>query len=127
MKLRFLFLAITVMAVVSCVSGPVEVPEDMPPTKIIQRAQEAMDVNKYKAAIQYYQILLERYGDVNEYYVTGEYEIAFIRYKQKKYAEARKGFESLLVLYSAEGGETLPPQFRVLSEKVLARMNEKGY
>lgn len=111
----------------SCVTGPVQVPEDMPPTKIIQRAQEATDDNKYKIAIQYYQILLERYGDINEYYVIGEYEIAFIHYKKKRYTEARKGFEHLLVLYQAEGGETLPPQFRVLSEKVLARMDEKAY
>ena len=120
-------MTVFVMGVVSCNSGPIQVPEDMPPTKIIQRAQEATDTNRYKVGIQYYQILLERYGDINEYYVMSEYEIAFIRYKQKRYTEARKGFENLLVLYSAEGGETLPPQFRVLSEKVLARMDERGY
>ncbi|MCL1813296.1 MAG: hypothetical protein FWG29_07225 [Treponema sp.] len=127
MKFYPLFLAVFVITAMSCVTGPVQVPEDMPPTKIIQRAQEATDDNKYKIAIQYYQILLERYGDINEYYVIGEYEIAFIHYKKKRYTEARKGFEHLLVLYQAEGGETLPPQFRVLSEKVLARMDEKAY
>ena len=127
MKLSPPFFAILVMAMVSCASNIVQVPDDMPPSKIIQKAQEATDINKYKSAIQYYQVLLERYGDVNEYYVTGEYEIAFIRYKQKKYTEARWGFENLLVLYSEEGGETLPPQFKVLAERVLARMNEKGY
>ena len=127
MKFSPLLFAVLLIAIVSCVSGPVQVPEDMPPTKIIQRAQEATDDNKYNAAVQYYQILLERYGNIYEYYVTGEYEIAFIRYKQKRYSEARKGFENLLVLYSAEGSEALPPQFRVLSEKVLARIEEKGY
>ena len=115
------------MVVVSCQSGPVVIPDDMPPQKIIQRAQEATDINKYKVAVQYYEALLERYGHINEFYCTGEYEIAFIRYKQKKYSEARKGFENLLILYSAEGGETLPPQFRILSEKVLDKMNQKGY
>ena len=126
MKLRFLFLAVMVTAIMSCASGPEDVPDDMPPSKIIQKAQEATDTNKYKIAIQYYQILLDRYGSINEYYVTGEYEIAFIQYKQRKYAEARSGLENLLVLYSAEGGETLPPQFKVLSEKVLDSMKEKG-
>ena len=121
------FSAVLLMILVSCVSGPVQVPDDMPPSKIIQKAQEATDINKYKLAVQYYQVLLERYGDINEYYITGEYEIAFIRYKQKKYNEARRGFENLLVLYSAQGGETLPPQFKVLAEKVLAHMNQKGY
>jgi len=122
-----MFLTAIITAFVSCASGPVQVPEDMTPSKIIQKAQEATDINRYKAAVQYYQILLERYGSVNEYYCIGEYEIAFIRYKQRKYAEARRGFEGLLVLYSAEGGETLPPQFKVLSEKVLARIAQKGH
>ena len=126
MKFCSLFFTALLTIFVSCTSGPVFVPDDMPPAKIIQLAQEATDTNKYKTAIQYYQILLERYGDIREYYCTGEYEIAFIRYKQKKYSEARKGFDNLLVLYSTEG-ETLPPQFRVLAEKVLSRMDEKGY
>ena len=126
MKHCSLFFTALVIVFASCASGPVYVPDDMPPSKIIQLAQEATDLNKYKVAIQYYQILLERYGDIKEYYCTGEYEIAFIRYKQKRYSEARRGFENLLALYSTEG-ETLPPQFRVLAERVLARMDEKGY
>jgi len=127
MNRRFLILAAFAWTVVSCASKPVVVPEDMPPAKIIQRAQEATDINKYKIAVQYYQILQERHGHINEFYCIAEYEIAFIRYKQKKYAEARKGFEKLLVLYSAEGGETLPPQLKILAEKVLDRINQKGY
>jgi outer membrane protein assembly factor BamD (BamD/ComL family) len=127
MKYRFLFLAVFILALVSCASGPLAVPEDMPPSKIIQRAQEATDINKYKLAIQYYQVLLERYGGNDEYYCIGEYEIAFIRYKQKRYAEARKGFENLLALYDSEEGKYLPPQFKVLSQKVLDIMNKKGY
>ena len=126
MKLHLLFLTVLIMAMTACASGPVQVPDNTTPSKIIQLAQEATDINRYKIAVQYYQILLERYGSINEYYVTGEYEIAFIRYKQRKYSEARQGLENLLVLYNAEGGETLPPQFKVLSEKVLARMTEKG-
>jgi len=127
MKMRSLLCAVLFPVFLSCASGPVVVPEDMTPSKIIQRAQEAMDNNKYKVAIQYYQVLMERHGDVNEYYCIAEYEIAFIRYKQKQFAEARRGFEGLLVLYSAEGGDTLPRQFKVLSEKVLAHMDERGY
>ncbi|MDR2552075.1 MAG: tetratricopeptide repeat protein [Treponema sp.] len=110
----------------SCVSGPVTVPDDMPPAKIVQKAQEASDVNKYKAALQYYGILKERYGGTGEYLATAEYEIAFIRYKQKKYADARRGLENLLARYKQDAG-ALPPQFRVLSEVVLARIAERGY
>ena len=127
MKLRHLAIIVFILAVFSCKSNQVVVPDDMPPSKIIQCAQEATDENKNLIAVQYYQILLERYGTTSEYYCIAEYEIAFIRYKQKKYSEARRGFEDLLALYNGEGGETLPPQFKILAEKVLARMAEKGY
>jgi outer membrane protein assembly factor BamD (BamD/ComL family) len=117
--------AFTLLA--ACASGPVEVPEDTPPAKIIQRAQEASDVNKYKLALQYYEVLRERFAGSAEYRCTAEYEIAFIQYKQKKYAEARKGFETLLEKYGEVDAELLPPQFKILSERVLAHISELGF
>jgi len=110
----------------SCASSQVNVPADMPPNKIIQRAQEAADVNKYRVALQYYEILLERYGNVDEYLAVGEYEIAFIHYKQKRYSRARQGFETLLERYDM-AGNAMPPQFRVLSEKMLSRLSDMGF
>jgi outer membrane protein assembly factor BamD (BamD/ComL family) len=110
----------------SCASGPVNVPPDMPPAKIVQKAQEAADVNKYNTALEYYEVLLERYGDEDEYFAVAEYEIAFIHYKQKNYTAARKGFETLLVRYRQERN-TLPPQFKTLSEKMLNRLKELGH
>jgi outer membrane protein assembly factor BamD (BamD/ComL family) len=105
----------------------VEIPEDMTPAKIIQRAQEASDVNKYKIALRYYEALKERYGDSGEYLCTAEYEIAFIHYKQKKYSEARKEFENLLRRYEDVDAALLPPHFQILSEKTLARLTELGF
>jgi outer membrane protein assembly factor BamD (BamD/ComL family) len=111
----------------SCATGPAEIPEDMTPAKIIQRAQEASDVNKYKIALHYYETLKERYGDSGEYLCTAEYEIAFIHYKQKKYPEARREFESLLERYEDVDAALLPPHFQILAEKVLARLTELGF
>ncbi|MDR2211729.1 MAG: hypothetical protein LBO65_09755 [Spirochaetaceae bacterium] len=115
------------LVLASCVSGPVIIPQDMTPAKIIQRAQEATDVNNYNRALQYYAALLERYGSQGEYLCTGEYEIAFIRYKQRKYSEARRGFENLLALYAEPEGESLPAQFKVLAEKMLSQLAERGH
>ncbi|MDR2768707.1 MAG: hypothetical protein LBB82_10330 [Treponema sp.] len=112
--------------VVSCASGPVDIPEDMPPNKIIQRAQEASDNNKYKIAIQYYEALLERYGAAPEYLITAEYEIAFIHYKDKKYALAREEFELILGRYK-EDAKSYPPKFSILATKVLERIGSLGY
>jgi outer membrane protein assembly factor BamD (BamD/ComL family) len=111
----------------SCATGPVNIPDDMPPAKIIQRAQEASDINKYKIALQYYEALKENYGDSGEYLCTAEYEIAFIHYKQKKYPEARREFEDLLKRYEDVDAALLPPHFKILSEKVLAKLTELGF
>ena len=127
MKLSAVFFILISLLIFSCASGPVVVPEDESPSKIIQSAQEATDANKYRIAIQYYQVLLERYGHLSEFYCIGNYEIAFIHYKQKRFPEARSGFEHLLALYNAEGGETLPRRFKILSEMILTNMSERGH
>ncbi|MDR1143711.1 MAG: hypothetical protein LBK77_05755 [Spirochaetaceae bacterium] len=127
MKIRTAFTAAALLALAAACATVVEIPGDMPPNKLIQKAQEATDINKYKVALQYYGALLERHGDSAEYLATGEYEIAFIHYKQRKYALAQDEFESLLARYSVPGGDPLPPRFKLLTEKVLARLTELGY
>jgi outer membrane protein assembly factor BamD (BamD/ComL family) len=115
----------------ACASGPVDVPADMPPSKIIQQAQEATDRNRYNQALQYYQIILERYpfdpdNSENAALAVGaEYEIAFLHYKQKKYTEAKAEFTALLERYNTTDAILLPPQYQILAEKVLARIEEK--
>jgi outer membrane protein assembly factor BamD (BamD/ComL family) len=127
MKIRTLFMAAALLALVVACATVVEIPGDMPPNKLIQKAQEATDLNKYKIALQYYGALLERYGSSGEYLATGEYEIAFIHYKQRKYALAREEFESLLARYSVPDGEPLPSRFKLLAEKVLAQITKLGH
>jgi outer membrane protein assembly factor BamD (BamD/ComL family) len=130
--IKALFLtALTAVFFPACASGPVDVPADMPAAKIVQRAQEATDRNRYNQALRYYQIILERYPvDLNdqehlELSVGAEYEIAFLHYKQKKYAEAKGEFTSLLEYYVTTDAELYPPQYRILAEKVLVRIEEK--
>jgi len=98
---------------------------DLAPSELIQRAQEASDKNRYNHALQYYQALLERNPTNIDLVCTAEYEIAFIHYKQKKYIQSRAGFNALLERYNEPGGEYLPPQFKLLSLKVLERIDEK--
>jgi tetratricopeptide (TPR) repeat protein len=108
----------------ACASAP-EVTDQTTPAEIIQRAQEASDRNRYGLALQYYQILLDRSADDLELVCTAEYEIAFIHYKQKKYAEARSGLDRLLARYNSSDAELLPRQFKRLGIIVLERITEK--
>ncbi|MDR0389447.1 MAG: hypothetical protein LBH73_05210 [Spirochaetaceae bacterium] len=97
----------------------------MPPAKIIQLAQEATDRNRYNQALQYYQVILERYSHDIDLVMAAEYEIAFLHYKQKKYGEAKEEFTALLARYNTTDAELLPPQYKILAEKVLPRIEEK--
>ena len=109
----------------ACATGKLNISYDLSPSELIQRAQEASDRNRYNYALQYYQALLERNSTNIDLVCNAEYEIAFIHYKQKKYAQAKAEFNALLERYSAPGGESLPQQFKLLANKVLERISEK--
>ena len=117
-----LFLAI--MGLSACATSTVNIPADLSPAEIIQRAQEASDRNRHAVALQYYEALLERNPDNIELVCTAEYEIAFIHYKQKRYTQAKDGFNALLERYDQAGLEPLPDKFKILSNIVLLRIDE---
>jgi outer membrane protein assembly factor BamD (BamD/ComL family) len=108
----------------SCVSGPDNTKENLEPAELVQKAQEASDLNHYKVSLQYYEAILERFPQDMEYVCAAEYEIAFIHYKQKKYEESKAEFTSLLARYDGLDGEILPPQFKILSEKIMGNIAE---
>ena len=109
----------------ACATSNVVVPEGLKPMELIQRAQEASDRNRYGLALQYYEALLERNSHDSFYVCTAEYEIAFIHYKQKKYPLARTRLNALLERYAVPDASNLPPQFKLLAEKVLERIDER--
>jgi outer membrane protein assembly factor BamD (BamD/ComL family) len=122
---NFLLVPLAVLILASsCLSGPVNIPDELTPAEIVQRAQEASDRNRYKVSLQYYETILERFPQDMESVCGAEYEIAFIQYKQKKYEEAKAGFTSLLSRYDGLDGELLPPQYKILSGKIMGVIAE---
>lgn len=127
MKQFFLILLlIPVLFFAACASGPIVVPEDMSPSEIIQRAQEASERKRYEHAKQYYEVLRDRFGSSIDLICTAEYETAFINYKQKNYLDAKAGFEQLLARYEGPDAILLPQHFRILAEKVMEKMIADG-
>ena len=125
MKLKILICVFIVMLfAVSCLSKPLVIPEDLSPMELIQRAQEASDRNKYNVSLQYYETILQRFPFDIDSICAAEYEIAFIHYKQKRYDLAKEGFTKLLERYNTPDEELLPPQFKILSQKILATIKE---
>jgi outer membrane protein assembly factor BamD (BamD/ComL family) len=109
-----------------CASGPDTVPDTITPAELVQRAQEASDRNRYKDALAYYELILERFPSNSDMVCTAEYEIAFIHYKQKQYDTAADEFNTLLARYDEPDGELLPPQFKRLAGIVLEQIAEKA-
>ncbi|MDR1786889.1 MAG: tetratricopeptide repeat protein [Treponema sp.] len=113
---------LVLLAAAACSSGPAVIPEGLSPAELVQRGQEASDRGRYKAAVRYYEAILERFPNDTDSLCAAEYEIAFIHYKQKKFDEARREFNALLNRYKGPNGEFLPAQFGILARKVLERM-----
>jgi outer membrane protein assembly factor BamD (BamD/ComL family) len=122
---RVVILVALAALVFSCASAPVPAPEGLTPAELIQKAQDATDRNKEKQALVYYQAILERFpADINSV-CAAEYEIAFIQYKGKDYETAKSGFRALLDRYKGEDAALLPAQYKILSEKILAKIELK--
>ncbi|MDR2376514.1 MAG: hypothetical protein LBD96_08765 [Treponema sp.] len=116
-----LFLVVSLSA---CTTVPQDIPE-LSAEELIQRAQEASDKNRFNLALQYYQALYDRNQNSSDWTLTAEYEIAFIHYKQKKYALAREELNVLLSRYDNPDAELMPQQFKRLAAIVLKSIDEK--
>jgi outer membrane protein assembly factor BamD (BamD/ComL family) len=124
-KIRYFLLILIITPVFNACLSKVIIDEELSPAELIQRAQEATDRNQYKTAMQYYQILYDQNPNNIDLIITAEYEIAFIHYKQKDYRLAREKFSSVLNHYYTPDAELLPQQFKILSQIVLKRIDEK--
>jgi outer membrane protein assembly factor BamD (BamD/ComL family) len=119
---KLLVLVFLPLLIAACASGPEVIPMELTAEELIQRGQEASDRNRYEVSLRYYETILERFpGDLGNV-CAAEYEIAFIHYKQKKYAEAKDEFTDLLARYDDPDEELLPPKFRILSTKILEKI-----
>ena len=84
-----------------------------------------MERSDYPTALRYYRTLLERYPEDYQNVPAAEYEIAFIYYKQGNYDAAERRFRELLERYQGDQAQLYPEWPRVLSEKILGKIEEK--
>lgn len=106
----------------SCATKPPVIPEGLGSSEIIQKAQERMDAYDWAGARHYYKALLDRFGNDPELAATALYELAFIDYRQGRIEEARRGFNAVIAKYAEPGGESIPQTWKILAEKLLAKL-----
>jgi len=116
---------LTLAILFSACASTVNIGEELSPAELIQRANEAMDRNRYKIAIQYYEALRDRNQSNIDLTITSEYHIAFIHYKQGKMEQAREELNAVLEYYNSPDAELLPHHFKRLSQIVLQTIEEK--
>lgn len=93
--------------------------------EMFQRAQEAVDRERWETALRYYREFIQRFPDDRGAIMEAEYEIAFIAYKQGDYDVARDRFEKILLAYEEDRTGQLPEWPRVLSERLIEIIDER--
>jgi len=131
MKKVLLFMMLVVLLLTSCHSLKKDLENpDLTPEEFFQKAQEAViDWNRYKLAIQFYEEFMRRYPDMKNKIIEAEYEIAFIKFKQRKLDEAEERFNQILDKYNTDEAVYYPSWPALMSNKGLeniAEEREKG-
>lgn len=121
--------AIIILALAACLSGCYSVPdqigEDLSPAQLLQKGQDAYDEGNVKAALKYYNTILDRYSGNMAAVAEAEYNIAHIHYKEGRYEKAAQLFEEILSRYEGDNKEYLPERIRVLCEMMLSEIAAK--
>ncbi len=110
--------AVLLLAVSGCASVPdsAAIPPETTIAELSQKGQTALDENNYRAAEVYYRTIIDRFGTDTGALTAAEFEIAHIRIKQKRYAEAKPILEEIIARYESTGSEGLPPEYLVLAK-----------
>lgn len=121
MKKNILLIITAAAFVLSCNTVPKDLnDENITPEEFFQKAQEAViNWSRYDTAICYYEEFIARFPDMKAKIIEAEYEIAFIKYKQKKYGESKKLFYALLDKYNTDEAVYYPEWPKILSNKIL--------
>ncbi|AIN94199.1 hypothetical protein [Treponema putidum] len=103
----------------SCSSLPTDetVPANLTPIELNQRAQAELDNGYLRNALEYYKIIIKRYGSDASTRTAAEYEIAHIYISQNKWLEADDMLKTIIDRYEMAGGAGLAPKYLVLARK----------
>ncbi|EMB24050.1 hypothetical protein [Treponema denticola] len=123
---NLLILTAAISLLFSCSSLPTDetVPANLTPIELNQRAQAELDNGSLRNALEYYKIVIKRYGSDASTRTAAEYEIAHIYISQKKWLEADDMLKAIIDRYEMAGGAGLAPKYLVLARKDYKRTQE---
>ena len=122
----FMILTAAISLLFSCSSLPTDetVPANLTPIELNQRAQAELDKGSLRNALEYYKIVIKRYGTDASTRTAAEYEIAHIYISQKKWLEADDMLKAIIDRYEMAGGAGLAPKYLILARKDYKKTQE---
>lgn len=102
-----------------------ELPTDLTAAQIIQKAQNCYEKTDYKGALNYYNVVITRYGTNLATYTEATYEIGHVYLKMKKYDQAYEKFQEVVEIYESTGYGDLPQAYKKLAEIGISSIPEK--
>ena len=123
---NLLILTAAISLLFSCSSLPTDetVPANLTPIELNQRAQAELDNGSLRNALEYYKIVIKRYGNDASIRTAAEYEIAHIYISQKKWLEADDMLKAIIDRYEMAGGAGLAPKYLILARKDYKKTQE---
>ncbi len=118
-------LLLSFLVLLGCYTVPEEVPEGLSQMEIFQLAQEAAENDRWEVTRRYYETFLDRFPDDWPNRIAARYEIAFSYYKEGNLDTAELLFQRVVAAYPAPEDRPLPAWPRVLSERLLVRIEEE--
>ena len=117
---------LSIVVIAGCATSQEQLNTDLPPLKFFQLAQEAYDNKNYELALEYYNTFIEEYPEEKAKKIEARYEIAFIHYKLDHYQKAKELFQGILDTYSSAASGEYPEWPKILSEKLITKIEEAG-
>lgn len=109
----------------SCQTTVKEIPANLSPAELFQKAQDASENDNYTLAMEYYKTFQKRYPDNLEKNLWASYEIAFLYHKMGKNETAIKLFNELINKYATQGKKDWPQAPKILAQKVRDELLKK--
>jgi len=122
------FVTLTLALVLAACQTDLPPPVKGDPAEIyFQRAQAAADLNEYDKATRYYQEFLDNETQqTHEEAFTARYELAIIKIKTGRFAEAKKDFEDILAdMDDVNKGAGVPSWIRILSKRKIDDLQDR--
>lgn len=113
---------LTALFLLACETLPEEIPPNLDKRVFFKDAQEYMDGLAWETAKLYLNEFKQRFPNDRADILAADYQLGLIAYKQGQYGPALETFKEILAIYENDDSGELHEWVRVLSEKLLARI-----